>query len=95
MTGGFVHEWIWPAGGPGGVYGDVLGNALYLVVGIVVGMLTQKRVRRRFKRSISLYNEDLHAKLDRAIKLSEHIIHHHPDIPNQDRDGNLLIKEEK
>jgi hypothetical protein len=40
-------------------------------------------------------NVELHKKLDESIKLSRHIIHHTKAIPNEDRDGNLLIVPEE
>lgn len=33
----------------------------------------------------------VHEKLDQSIKLSKHLIKHHPDIPNEDHNGNPLV----
>ena len=38
-------------------------------------------------------NAELHEKLDEAIKLSKHVIKHHPDIPNTDHNGKPLVEE--
>ncbi len=50
-------------------------EALFQTVVYALIAVTFVPVVRRFEKR-------MHAKFDRAIALSEHIIKHHPDIPN-------------
>lgn len=66
----FWQRWVWPAGGSGGIPGDVVGTLVWVVIAGIVTAVLWPPLRHRIERG----ERELHAKLD-------HIIHHHPDIP--------------
>ena len=70
----------------------------WIIIALVV-YLAYPPVRRALDRWAKAHvheaNVELHKKLDESIKLSRHIIHHTKAIPNEDRDGNLLIVPEE
>ena len=65
----------------------------------LIALIFVPPVRRWFKKEydkvhakIDKGHAELHAKLEANAALSRHIIRHSKNIPNEDRDGNLLIK---
>lgn len=75
----FWSHWVWPAGASGGIPGDVVGSVVYTVIAVLVGSALYPPLRRRLERWVHRHLEahmgELHRKLD-------HIIAHHPDIPD-------------
>ena len=57
----------------------------------LVAYLVYPPVRKWIDTEMKKGRAEMHAKLDESIKLSKHIIHHHPDIPVVDRNGNTLV----
>ena len=57
-----------------------------IILGVLTGVFVP-RVRRWWVDR----EQALHAKLDHNATLLKHMIRHHPDIPNADRHGNLLV----
>lgn len=91
----FVHEWMWPAGGSGGIWGDVLGTLIWVIIAAIVTGLCWPPARRAINawmhghferhRAITAEREKLlHAKLD-------HIIKYHPDIPDFPESGAATV----
>jgi hypothetical protein len=58
-----------------------------LIVGILTGIFVP-RVRRWW----IAREQAVHAKLDHNAKMLMHVIHHSPDIPNEDHNGVSLIE---
>lgn len=85
MIANFTQNWVWPAGGSGGIWGDVVGTLIWVVIAGIVTYLLYPPVREALKRyeqrhlaaikaHVTAENAALHKKLN-------HIIVHHPDIP--------------
>lgn len=75
-------RWIWPAGGSGGTPGDVVGTLIWVVIAALVVRVLWNPVRRSLHGHIDCEFAYLHKKLDAHADLLEHIIKHHPDIPD-------------
>jgi hypothetical protein len=52
-------------------------------------------VRRAIDQAVKRHTAELHEKLDHNARLLQHVIKHHPDIPNEDHNGVSLIGEKK
>jgi hypothetical protein len=93
---GFYQEWVWPAGGSGGIWGDVAGSLLWVVIAGIATYLVYKPLRRAtdrwLKEHLHSAHEDLHRKLDQyhaeakaergeLHRKVDHVIKYHPDIP--------------
>jgi hypothetical protein len=78
----FWHRWVWPAGGSGGTPGDVVGTLIWVVIAAIVVRLLWNPVKRLIRNHVDVDLEYLHRKLDAHADLLEHIIRHHPDIPD-------------
>ena len=76
------ERWIWPAGGSGGTPGDVVGTLIWVVIAALVVRLLWNPVKRGIHGHIDCEFAYLHRKLDAHADLLEHIIKHHPDIPD-------------
>ena len=67
--------------------------AIIALVAYLVYPPLRKAVDKWMKDHARHANAELHEKLDEAIKLSKHVIKHHPDIPNTDHNGKPLVEE--
>ena len=76
------NRWVWPAGGSGGTPGDVVGTLIWVVIAALVVRLLWNPVKRTLHGHIDCEFRYLHEKLDAHADLLEHIIKHHPDIPD-------------
>jgi hypothetical protein len=90
----FVHTWVWPAGGSGGIWGDVVGSFLWVIFAGIVTIVVYPPIREAVKRwmaghtaevkaHISSEQRKIHQKLDRHEKLQHHIILNSRSIPNE------------
>lgn len=74
---------------------NLVASVVQWIIVALVAYLVYPPLRKRIDAWVGSHfrqaHAEVHDKLDRAIKLSEHVIRHHPDIPNEDRHGNLLI----
>lgn len=70
-------------------------NLVAAIVQGVVILIVLTLVYPPFRRWIDGELHKVHSKVDESIKLSKHIIKHHPDIPNQDHTGKALVEEDK
>jgi hypothetical protein len=57
-----------------------------IIIGILTGIFVP-RVRRWWVAR----EEHMKARIEHNATLLKHVIRHHPDIPNTDRHGNLLV----
>jgi hypothetical protein len=57
----------------------------------LIAYLVYPPVRKWIDAETAKGRAELHQKLDRNAKLLQHVIRHHPDIPNVDRNGNMLV----
>jgi hypothetical protein len=80
------HRWVWPAGGSGGTPGDVVGTLIWVVIAALVVRLLWNPVKRLIRGHVDVDLAYLHKKLDAHADLLEHIIRHHPDIPDHNVD---------
>lgn len=75
IAASFVHTWLWPANGSGGIPGDIVGSVAYTIIAAVVVSLLWPPLRHRIKAWVHRhFLGELHAKLD-------HIIEHSSDCP--------------
>jgi large-conductance mechanosensitive channel len=63
----------------------------WAIIALVV-YLAYPPVRKAIDRAVKKHTDELHEKLDKNAKLLRHVIEHHPEIPNKDRDGVDLTK---
>ena len=71
----YFHVWHW-------LFQQIqLDNWFGNIVAGVIGWLAARDRYRKFHQKL---NEPLHDKLDHAHDLMNHLIHHHPDIPDYD-----------
>lgn len=89
----FVHSWIWPAGGSGGIPGDIVGGLEQLVLIGIVATLFWPRLRRALEQLFHRFmsSHPVHGEIAEIKRMAAHIIEHHPDIPNLP----LLERDEK
>ena len=57
----------------------------------LVAYLVYPPIRRKIDAEI----HKAHAKIDRNARLLQHVIKHHPDIPNEDHNGKSLVETPK
>ena len=77
---------------------NLVASVVQWIIIALVAYLVYPPVRKWIDAEMAKGRKELHEKLDRNAKLMQHVIRHHPDIPNHDREGNLLVdvpKEEK
>jgi hypothetical protein len=96
MTAGFYQEWVWPAGGSGGIWGDLAGGILQLAVVALITYAVYRPLRKVInawvKGHLHTANDELHRKVDHVLKQNAHIIKHSDHIPNESHDGVSLIE---
>ena len=76
--GNWCYLWLWTGHGVGNYADDLT----ILVITVLVWPRLRHKVAGFFKRQHDAANAELHKKLDHSIALSQHIIKHHPDIPD-------------
>ena len=70
---------------------NLVASIIQFAVIFVAATLLYPPFRKAMERIAHEANAEVHAKLERNAKLLQHVIRHHPGIPNTDRHGNLLV----
>jgi hypothetical protein len=75
-----MPHWLWSLWF-GYVYPSLKGNGPEAICQTIVYGIIALIVVPPFRRFIKHEAEKLHSKLDHSIRIGEHIVKHHPDIP--------------
>jgi hypothetical protein len=83
IAASFVHTWLWPANGSGGIPGDVVGSFVWALIVFIVAAIfwppLRKAIERLFHRIFS--SHPVHDEIAALHKKLDHVILHSPDIP--------------
>jgi hypothetical protein len=92
MTADLIRDWLWPAGGSGGLWGDLVAGLLQVGFLAVLSYIFWPPVRKRINAFVGRHKADLKAHHDanHASHMEElaevkrhllHIIEHSPGVP--------------